>query len=335
MVYHEVHWHDKKTRRYRRPPSSLAGSSGMLRGSSTDQSGGISSNMLRGSSTDQVGGISSIALHGPSNEHGGGISSNAGIQETIDEHTSPSQHKVTSNLFSVLGFHKKKKNRHPRTQEVFEQAVLYVLAFYFTHVWSTTNRIIQQVHPGRIYYPLAVIHAFVKPLQGFINFLVYQRPRYRLIREQRPELSYFQIIRRVLRFSCLKPLDGGTGHTNHSSQSRVEVRGSHIESTMFNRDEVKKWQLNEMMEGSSYSYSDHQIASDVEYITANPGSKVVETTSTASNPALLMNKGCTGCTATSVDRRFAKLDTLVKVSLLLTRLLGCTCFHTCCVAAIH
>jgi hypothetical protein len=46
-----------------------------------------------------------------------------------------------------------------RTVEVFHQACFYLGAFYITHVWSTTNRIIQMINNGNTYYGLIVVHS--------------------------------------------------------------------------------------------------------------------------------------------------------------------------------
>ncbi|CAB9502046.1 expressed unknown protein [Seminavis robusta] len=94
-----------------------------------------------------------------------------------------------------------------RTIEVFHQAVFYMGAFYLTHVWSTTNRIIQQLNGGSTVYGLILIHSFFDPFQGFMNFLCYQRPRYLRERKQNSELGRWFAVKRILRFSFLPDPD--------------------------------------------------------------------------------------------------------------------------------
>jgi hypothetical protein len=137
-------------------------------------------------------------------------------------------------ILPLLSIRKRKYHdtMHPHTQEVFQQAMLYVLVFYFTHAWSTSARIIQQLHPGRVYFQLAVVHAFCDPLQGFLNFLVYQRPRYRRIRSEHPEMSHVQVLRRVVPFSCLNSLDGPiASRQSRVTQSHVETGKTQVESS--------------------------------------------------------------------------------------------------------
>ncbi|CAJ1954860.1 unnamed protein product [Cylindrotheca closterium] len=91
----------------------------------------------------------------------------------------------------------------PHTVEVFHQACFYLGAFYCTHVWSTTNRIVQTITGGDSVFFLLVMHAFFDPFQGFLNYLVYQRPRYIQMRKKFPDLSVWKICLVILRFSYM------------------------------------------------------------------------------------------------------------------------------------
>lgn len=92
------------------------------------------------------------------------------------------------------------REENPRSIEVFHQALCYLGAFYMTHVFSTINRIMQQ-RRGESYFALIVLHAFFDPLQGFLNFLVYRRPRY--LRHRKQNISRSQAIKRALKWSWL------------------------------------------------------------------------------------------------------------------------------------
>jgi hypothetical protein len=48
---------------------------------------------------------------------------------------------------------------YQRTLEVFHQSCFYLGVFYLTHIWSTTNRILQLVNNGSSNYAVTVIHA--------------------------------------------------------------------------------------------------------------------------------------------------------------------------------
>jgi hypothetical protein len=100
---------------------------------------------------------------------------------------------------------KKKREQYaeemPHTVEVFQQACWFLGVFYCTHIWSTTNRIVQTFSGGGTVYPLLLLHSFFDPFQGFLNYLVYQRPRYLQIRRKTPEVGRLGAIRQTLHFS--------------------------------------------------------------------------------------------------------------------------------------
>eukprot|EP00542_Grammatophora_oceanica_P009119 CAMPEP_0194044162 /NCGR_PEP_ID=MMETSP0009_2-20130614/15672_1 /TAXON_ID=210454 /ORGANISM="Grammatophora oceanica, Strain CCMP 410" /LENGTH=268 /DNA_ID=CAMNT_0038688599 /DNA_START=358 /DNA_END=1164 /DNA_ORIENTATION=+ len=88
----------------------------------------------------------------------------------------------------------------PRARQVASQAVLYVLAFYLTYFFSSTNRIYQQVD-GQSPFWVKLIHATFQPLQGTFNFFIYRRPVYLRIRRTDPDLSLMRALKRAFHFS--------------------------------------------------------------------------------------------------------------------------------------
>ena len=111
---------------------------------------------------------------------------------------------------------------HPRTYEVFQQSLWYLGVFYITHIWSTSNRTIQLINNGSTYYGLIVIHSFFDPLQGFLNFLVYQRPRFLRIRAFHPNASAWYAMRQALTLSCF----GGAELSNRTLSRSTAARRS-------------------------------------------------------------------------------------------------------------
>lgn len=106
----------------------------------------------------------------------------------------------------------------PHTIEVFHQACFYMGAFYCTHIWSTSNRIVQAISGGGSVFPLLALHAFFDPFQGFLNYLVYQRPRYIQLRKRHPEFNRITILLFILRFSFM----GGNDARNLLRRSEQE-----------------------------------------------------------------------------------------------------------------
>lgn len=126
---------------------------------------------------------------------------------------------------------KKKRQRFaqdmPHTMEVFHQACFYVGAFYCTHIWSTSNRIVQTISDsGDTVFPLICLHSFFDPFQGFLNYVVYQRPRYLQIRRQRPELGRLVAVRKTLEFSYKKSNDNSNAYSSRHESSMVANGGA-------------------------------------------------------------------------------------------------------------
>ena len=118
---------------------------------------------------------------------------------------------------------------HPRTYEVFQQSLWYLGVFYITHIWSTSNRTIQLINNGNTYYGLIVLHSFFDPLQGFLNYLVYQRPRYLRIRAFDPNMSRWQALRKALTFSRFGGAEMSTGTLSRTTAQR---RSSKLTSSL-------------------------------------------------------------------------------------------------------
>jgi len=92
-----------------------------------------------------------------------------------------------------------------RSRQVANQALLYVLAFALPWIWGliissidTAQNIFESgVHDNAI-TALNMVNAFIFPLQGFFNFLVYARPRYMKIKKKYPEMNFIQVVAKVL-----------------------------------------------------------------------------------------------------------------------------------------
>lgn len=95
------------------------------------------------------------------------------------------------------------REEYKRTVEVYYQSLFYLGTFYLTHVWSTSNRIVQFANGGTSSFGLTAIHSFFDPLQGFLNYFVYQRPRYLRIRREYPKAGRIAALYRMLRFSFM------------------------------------------------------------------------------------------------------------------------------------
>eukprot|EP01083_Nonionella_stella_P145791 457591_1 len=87
------------------------------------------------------------------------------------------------------------RRRKARAKVVWSLSKLffYVLSFVVTFTWSIVNRIILFNRKEEVYV-LLLGNAFFDPLQGFINYLVYVRPKFVSSRKKYPKKNCFVII---------------------------------------------------------------------------------------------------------------------------------------------
>lgn len=93
----------------------------------------------------------------------------------------------------------------PRSRQVFQQAMCYIVAFFFTHFFGLVNQLLYFAR-GTTILGIFWIHLFFDPCQGFLNFIVYRRPRYTHIRKKNSNLTRMQCLYRALRWSFLGPI---------------------------------------------------------------------------------------------------------------------------------
>lgn len=221
MVYRKVRKYDRKTLRYRRPER---GSFMGARWTSEAQRGSVSSFSLN-NGLEESGSIRNFGRENSAEFSFSPDLNLGGDEDNADQEGSRRR------LAALVKQWKSRRQTfaedNPRTQEVFQQAVAYLVVFYLTHVWSTTNRIIQQLRNGRTYFGVICLHSLFDPLQGFLNYLVYQRPRYVRCRKEHPKIGRLGAFVRVLRFSCMPELEvrqaTGVDHDSDSARNNNEM----------------------------------------------------------------------------------------------------------------
>jgi hypothetical protein len=80
----------------------------------------------------------------------------------------------------------KEESDRKHSKQVSSQALYYLLAFFFSWTPATLTRFIQTIW-SKTYYPLILLMAIFTPMQGFLNYLVYMRPRWISYRKRHPE----------------------------------------------------------------------------------------------------------------------------------------------------
>lgn len=90
------------------------------------------------------------------------------------------------------------QRRHlSKSRRVAAQALWYVGAFYLTFTFATINRLIQQI-AGKTVFATTVLHTIFEPAQGFLNYLVYVRPRFINYKDKNPGVPWYKVLRRVI-----------------------------------------------------------------------------------------------------------------------------------------
>lgn len=108
---------------------------------------------------------------------------------------------------------KKDEADRKRSKQVSTQAFYYLMAFFFSWTPATLTRLIQLLF-SRKYYALLLLMAIFTPMQGFLNFLVYIRPRWMAYRKKHPEWGLCMASAMVFR---------GEFHTTTYTETRSRV----------------------------------------------------------------------------------------------------------------
>ena len=118
----------------------------------------------------------------------------ASVDEDVEAHQLPDQDTADPTTSDMSMRPENPPARRKQSRKVANQALLYCLAFYSTLTVPTTTRTIQ-VLGGTAPSWMLVLFMALYPLQGFLNFLIYMRPRWvqrwkksKKVREQRRSL---------------------------------------------------------------------------------------------------------------------------------------------------
>jgi hypothetical protein len=80
-----------------------------------------------------------------------------------------------------------------KSRRVAIQAMWYVGVFYLTFTFATGTRVTQQI-TGKTHFWMLLFHTIFEPAQGFLNYIVYVRPRYITYREKNPKASVWHVL---------------------------------------------------------------------------------------------------------------------------------------------
>lgn len=197
LLYWTVRSLEKKTTRYRNPRNSIVSRM------SADSTQEVSTNAdrLSGDSSSQL--PTRIYRKSSSGVSSQGSFSGRGKQRAVLSKTMRTSIKTLVSRGSIVA---EESQHNPRSRQVYNQAVWYIVAFFLTHIFACIQQVIF-FSGGIPPFWMIAIHMFCDPGQGIYNFVVYRRPRYIYIRSKNPELSCFQCLRLSLRWSFLGSVD--------------------------------------------------------------------------------------------------------------------------------
>eukprot|EP00980_Cylindrotheca_fusiformis_P011757 scaffold2799_cov117-Cylindrotheca_fusiformis.AAC.4 len=127
-----------------------------------------------------------------------------------------------------------------RLRMVQSQAFLFVANYILVSIWLGLMAVLENQKGGhnetdelsvaaRI-YPIMVLNAIFMPLQGFLNLLVYMRPKYLKWRDEYPDETRMWVIRRSIHGEKVRPtkVPGKNGNDNEESNQDVEAHATAV-----------------------------------------------------------------------------------------------------------
>lgn len=139
-----------------------------------------------------------------------------GRENRYDDDTE--EHEVSSSHSTNHRHHQQlRKDQIQRLQLVKEQALLFVGSYFLCNGWSGILSLFEngadsneeEIALSVQIYWVSVLHHLLLPLQGFLNMLVYIRPKYMKHRKEFPEQSKFWAFQRVMHGENLLPAKEG------------------------------------------------------------------------------------------------------------------------------
>ena len=160
---------------------------------------------------------------------------------------------------------KKEKEESDRkhSKQVSSQAFYYLLAFFFSWTPATLTRFIQMIW-SKTYYPLILLWAscpwaICTPMQGFLNYLVYMRPRWMSYRKRHPEWGRCMAVAMIFRGEFNKQtesmgVDGGRASTGRGWYFSAIGR----RTSAFGKSSISRQGSNDIAESAELVSGEHK-----------------------------------------------------------------------------
>lgn len=106
------------------------------------------------------------------------------------------------------------------SRRIAVQGIMYILAFYITWLFPSVQRIIELVL-GKNFFVLQFLDTSLLPLQGFLNVIIFARPRYLRTRKRNPEVGFWRAMGDMIVLAAR-----GDRNNQAMRASRSELSGS-------------------------------------------------------------------------------------------------------------
>lgn len=130
----------------------------------------------------------------------------------------------------------KEDNDRKHSKQVASQAFYYLMAFFFSWLFGTLTRFIQMTS-GKTYYPIILLMAIFTPMQGFLNYLVYMRPRWISYRKKHPEWGRCMAFAMLFRGELHSSRDTVT---EHSTVGATTKRGKYFSAISQHKSALRR-----------------------------------------------------------------------------------------------
>jgi len=108
--------------------------------------------------------------------------------------------------FRILNRNDSYIGRNERSYETGVQSLLYIGSYLLTFIWPMIILFNRLVSPAETHIFVRLCVQVFYPLQGFWNFLIYVRPRYKAVRLQNMDKSFLWVLKTIFLGNPLNPL---------------------------------------------------------------------------------------------------------------------------------
>lgn len=140
---------------------------------------------------------------------------------------------------SVIFQRPKKRKKGVQQRKAANQALVYVLAYFFPFLFPTIHYAIKSML-GKRSFTTWLLMAIFMPLQGLLNAIVFIRPRFIALRQRHPDLSFIKTLLVTVKFVTLTRESG----VSNRLATLGSMRSTAVDINITDDDDQTKVQIN-------------------------------------------------------------------------------------------